>query len=304
MVRKLTNAVQPISRACHWLVATRVRRRWFLRIALIVCLFPLFLQWFLAYMVGGDARLLPPELSKAKNLLIVTAHPDDECLFFSPSILGVLDRNKSIKGGLVVMSTGNNYGLGETRKKELLGSCAALGIDTSRCVALDHPDLQDNPKVWWEEAKIKPILKEYIEKWDIDAIITFDEGGVSGHINHRAVSSAVNQYVAENEKAPASYMVVSVALPRKYTFLLDLPLTALSFLWRILAAVFFPSSSAEPKYSTRALITNTWHRYRMTRRAFASHGSQYTWDRHLYMIISRYVWFNDLRRIVGTATTA
>lgn len=106
MVRKLANAVQPISRACHWLVATRVRRRWFLRIALIVCLFPLFLQWFLAYMVGGDARLLPPELSKAKNLLIVTAHPDDECLFFSPSILGVLDRNKSIKGGLVVMSTG------------------------------------------------------------------------------------------------------------------------------------------------------------------------------------------------------
>ncbi|EFY87671.1 glycan biosynthesis protein (PigL), putative [Metarhizium acridum CQMa 102] len=212
MVRKLTNVVQPVSRACHWLVATRVRRRWFLRIALIVCLFPLLLQWFLAYIVGGDARLLPPELLKAKNLLIVTAHPDDECLFFSPSILGVLDRNKSIKGGLVVMSTGNNYGLGETRRKELLGSCEALGIDTSRCVALDHPDLQDNPKVWWEEAKIKPILKEYIEKWDIDAvsdaskgtraaiqptdnarkqIITFDEGGVSGHNNHRAVSSAV-----------------------------------------------------------------------------------------------------------------
>jgi N-acetylglucosaminylphosphatidylinositol deacetylase len=60
--------------------------------------------------------------------------------------------------------------MGETRKKELLGSCEALGIDTSRCVALDNPDLQDNPKVWWEEAKIKPILKEYIEKWNIDAV--------------------------------------------------------------------------------------------------------------------------------------
>lgn len=67
---------------------------------------------------------------------------------------------------------GNNYGMGETRKKELLGSCEALGIDTSRCVALDNPDLQDNPKVWWEEAKIKPILKEYIEKWNIDAVST------------------------------------------------------------------------------------------------------------------------------------
>ncbi|OAA34143.1 N-acetylglucosaminyl phosphatidylinositol deacetylase [Metarhizium rileyi] len=304
MVRKLSSAVQAVSRAWHWLVATRVRRRWLIRAALIVFLFPLFLQWLLAYILGNDVRLLPSELLNAKNLLIVTAHPDDECLFFSPSILGVLDRNKNIKGGLVVMSTGNNYGLGETRRKELLGSCEALGIDTSRCVALDHPDLQDNPKVWWEEAKIKSILKEYIEKWNIDAIITFDEGGVSGHINHRAVSSAVTQYVAENEKAPASFMLVSVALPRKYTFLLDLPLTALSFLWRILAAIFFPSSSAEPRYSTRALISNTWHRYRMTRRAFASHDSQYTWDRHLYMIISRYVWFNDLRRIAGTGATA
>jgi N-acetylglucosaminylphosphatidylinositol deacetylase len=36
----------------------------------------------------------------------VTAHPDDECLFFSPSILGVLDRNRDITGGLLVMSTG------------------------------------------------------------------------------------------------------------------------------------------------------------------------------------------------------
>ncbi|GAB0134116.1 hypothetical protein EsDP_00002501 [Epichloe bromicola] len=301
-MRKLNNAAQSLSRACHWAVATRGRRRWFIRVALVVFLFPLFLQWALAYILGSDARLLPPELLKAKNLLVVTAHPDDECLFFSPSILGVLDRNKNIKGGLVVMSTGNNYGLGELRKKELLGSCAALGMDTTRCVALDHPDLQDDPKVWWDENKIKPILKEYIEKWNIDAastrIITFDDGGVSGHINHRAVSSAVNQYVAENEKAPASYMVVSVALPRKYTFLLDLPLTALSFLWRILAAVFYPSSSADPQYSTRALVSNTWHRYTMTRRAFASHGSQYTWDRHLYMVISRYVWFNDLQRIV------
>ncbi|KAG5928859.1 hypothetical protein E4U42_007837 [Claviceps africana] len=303
-MRQLSNAAQFLSGACRCLTATRSRRRWLLRTALIAFLFPLLLQWVLAYLLGSDARLLPPELLKAKNLLVVTAHPDDECLFFAPSILGVLKRNKKIKGGLVVMSTGNNYGLGETRKKELLGSCEALGIDTDRCVALDNPDLQDNPKVWWDEDKIKPILKKYIKKWSIDAIITFDEGGVSGHINHRAVSSAVRQYVAENKKAPASYMVVSVALPRKYTFLLDLPLTALSFLWRILAAVFFPSSSADAKYGTRALIANTWQRYTMTRRAFASHASQYTWDRHLYMIISRYVWFNDLRKIVVTQVTS
>ena len=128
-------------------------------------------------------------------------------------------------------------------------------------------------------------------------IITFDEGGISGHINHRAVSSAVAQYVAETKNAPVAYKVVTIALPRKYTFLFDLPLTTLSFLWRVLAAAFFPTDTVPAGYSTRALIANTWGRYKATRRAFASHGSQYTWDRHLYMVISRYVWFNDLQRM-------
>ena len=63
-----------------------------------------------AYLVGSDARILPPQLLAARNLLVVTAHPDDECLFFSPSILGVLDRNKDMTGGLLVMSTGTRAG--------------------------------------------------------------------------------------------------------------------------------------------------------------------------------------------------
>ncbi|POR31110.1 N-acetylglucosaminyl-phosphatidylinositol de-N-acetylase [Tolypocladium paradoxum] len=289
---------------CHWLVATRSRRRALVRVALAVVLVPLLLQWALAYLLGSDARLLPPELLRAKNLLIVTAHPDDECLFFAPSILGVLDRNRDVRGGLVVMSTGNNYGIGEQRKQELKGSCVALGIDPSRCEALDHPHLQDNPTVWWDTAKIQAILKDYVHKWDVDAIITFDQGGVSGHINHRAVSAAVSQYALQDADAPASYMVVTTALPRKYTFLLDLPLTALSFTWRILAAIFFPSSTADPKYSTKALVASTWHRYIKTREAFASHGSQYTLDRHLYMVVSRYVWFNDLKRVAGREAPA
>jgi hypothetical protein len=86
------------------------RRTWrlLLRIVLVVLIAPLLLQILLAYIVGNDARLLPPALHQAKNLLIVTAHPDDECLFFAPSILGVLDKNKNpnIVGGLLVLSTG------------------------------------------------------------------------------------------------------------------------------------------------------------------------------------------------------
>ncbi|KAL5085120.1 hypothetical protein Trisim1_010910 [Trichoderma cf. simile WF8] len=295
MARKIRDT--KVFKACYWLVGTRSRRRTLLRVAIVILVIPIVLQWFLAYIVGSDARLLPPELLRSKSLLVVTAHPDDECLFFSPTILGILDRNRAINGGLLVMSTGNNYGKGETRKQELKGSCQALGINPSRCEALNHPSLQDNPRKWWDTNLIQAIVREYVKKWEVDAIITFDEGGVSGHINHRAVSAAVSEYVLGDKDAPPAYKLVTTAVLRKYTFLFDLPLTALSFTWRIIAAIFYPSTEASPEISSKALLANSWHRYVMTRGAFASHESQYTWDRHLYMILSRYVWFNDLKRI-------
>ncbi|KAK3358002.1 putative deacetylase LmbE-like domain-containing protein [Lasiosphaeria hispida] len=271
--------------------------RWVIRLAVLAIVAPLLLQWLIAYLVGSDARLLPPQLLSAKNLLIVTAHPDDECLFFAPSILGVLDRNREVVGGLLVMSKGNNYGVGDLRRHELKGSCTALGIADERCIALDHADLQDNPHVWWDTDLIERIVHEHVKKWQIDAIITFDEGGVSGHINHRAVSAAVSKYASINPQAPVTFTLTTAALPRKYTILGDLPLTALPFFWRIIEALSFPAHTADPKDGGRVLVANTWHRYLVTREAFARHPSQYTWDRNLYMILSRYVWFNDLKRI-------
>lgn len=107
---------------------------------------------------------------------------------------------------------------------------------------------------------------------------------------------------SNDETAPPAFELVTTGLLRKYTFLFDLPLTALSFTWRILAAVVSPTQMVDSRWSTKALLANTWHRYLMTRAAFASHESQYSWDRYLYMILSRYVWFNDLRRMPGPST--
>jgi N-acetylglucosaminylphosphatidylinositol deacetylase len=38
---------------------------------------------------------------------------------------------------------------------------------------------------------VAKIVGEYVKKWKVDSIITFDDGGVSGHINHRAVGAGV-----------------------------------------------------------------------------------------------------------------
>lgn len=268
----------------------------FIRILTIVLIVCIVLQVTLGYAIAKDPRLFPAALQRSKNLLIVTAHPDDETLFFAPSILSVLD-NPATTGGLLVLSNGNNYGLGDVRKVELKGACGVLGIAEDRCEALNRPELQDNPRQWWNETAIIAAVKEYVAKWKIDAIITFDHGGISGHINHRAVSSAVEKYASTEPNAPVTYLLSSVTLLRKYSFLFDLPLTSLSFMWRIMGALISPASTTEQDFGDKALIASTWPSYLRTREAFRSHDSQYSWDRSLYLVLARQVWFNDLVRV-------
>jgi N-acetylglucosaminylphosphatidylinositol deacetylase len=95
-----------ISRLIAVIRARGFRRFFVSRVLPIVIIVPLMLQILLADIIGKDPRLFPPALRQARSLLVVTAHPDDECLFFSPSILGVLSGSPEITGGLVVLSTG------------------------------------------------------------------------------------------------------------------------------------------------------------------------------------------------------
>ena len=61
----------------------------------------------------------------------MTAHPDDECMFFGPTILGLLRHGG---GGtcnevyMLCMSDGNADQLGTTRRQELYESGSVLGI--------------------------------------------------------------------------------------------------------------------------------------------------------------------------------
>jgi N-acetylglucosaminylphosphatidylinositol deacetylase len=59
------------------------------------------------------------------NILYVIAHPDDEAMFFVPSILE-LRRTNNLH--LLCLSNGNADGLGKIREKELHASCKYLGF--------------------------------------------------------------------------------------------------------------------------------------------------------------------------------
>ncbi|KAH9456024.1 hypothetical protein MJO29_006056 [Puccinia striiformis f. sp. tritici] len=302
-------------------------------LVIFLILWPILCWTGIVFIFSNHRSLFPGSLKESKSTLFVVAHPDDECLFFAPTIIATIQRAKS-HGALLVMSSGNHYGQGSLRRKELLGSCLQLGIREDRCDVLDISQIQDDPITWWPVDKIGKLVNEHIDKWMIDSIVTFDDYGVSGHINHRAVSASVTELAISSykksmstsktitpSKFPKLYRIKSVFVVRKYLGLFDLPLTFLGFIPSI---IFGPSqqinsalesltydpkteqSTSESEKQRRSISTdfekglliNGWAGYRTARNAFWSHQSQMVWDRHLYMILSQFMYFNTIERIV------
>jgi N-acetylglucosaminylphosphatidylinositol deacetylase len=228
---------------------------------------------------------------------------------------------------------GNNYGLGKTRKAEIKAACEVLGITRKdRCLVFDHTyfslpstialktsDLPDHPEEWWDTDTIAKVVEKVVKRWKIDAIITFDDYGVSGHINHRAVSAGVRyiippltqtkvdvirHYVLSTKSDLPAYQLSSVFILRKYTALLDLPLVLFFSIPRLLATMFGGDG-----YGSWGLMVASPSMYFTARSAFHKHTSQVVWDRYLtqkicwsndrwiYMVLSRYMYVNELRRI-------
>ena len=70
---------------------------------------------------------LPPQ-AEQMGILLVIAHPDDECMFFTPSVRYF--RNRGDRVDLLCLSTGNFDGMGPVRRGELEKSAAVLGINS------------------------------------------------------------------------------------------------------------------------------------------------------------------------------
>ena len=90
------------------------------------------------YTVSVMSARLPTLTNKRICLLI--AHPDDEAMFFSPTVLALARPNTGNHFKILCLSSGNAEGLGETRKKELVKSALTLGLqDGDDVFVVDSP---------------------------------------------------------------------------------------------------------------------------------------------------------------------
>ncbi|XP_042647277.1 N-acetylglucosaminyl-phosphatidylinositol de-N-acetylase isoform X2 [Tyto alba] len=139
-------------------------------------------------------------MAAGARALLVTAHPDDEAMFFAPTLLGL--GRAGVRAAVLCCSAGNYYNQGEIRKKELEQSCFLLGIPASDVAVIDHRNLPDSPAVEWDTQLLAAFVLKHIEANNIDLVVTFDAGGVSGHANHISLYTAVREIFS---RAPPAF---------------------------------------------------------------------------------------------------
>mmetsp|Transcript_16020 Transcript_16020/g.30773 ORF Transcript_16020/g.30773 Transcript_16020/m.30773 type:complete len:272 (-) Transcript_16020:149-964(-) len=237
----------------------------------------------------------PDLISRLGDVLLVIAHPDDEAMFFAPTLLGLAERG--VRLHVLCLSTGNFAGLGDVRTSELRNSCVCLKIPPENVSVIDHPEMQDGMATVWKDEVVIQHVESYVQAHSISTVITFDEHGVSGHSNHRAVHRAVRLWNQMSSKESATaldasdsnssttnvcaevWQLMSTSIVRKFIGVLDvLP----SLLWasRSMTRMCFVASNAQ-----------------LGREAMKMHASQWVWYRRLFVWFARYAYVNTLERL-------
>ena len=209
-----------------------------------------------------------------KRITLLIAHPDDEAMFFGPTLLALAPHN-TVR--VLCLSTGDADGLGAVRTHELTASCLTLGVASENVVVINDARLPDSMTASWPAGVVAEQLR--VHAGDAELVITFDAGGVSGHGNHVSLLHGAREFVSRLPGAPpALRTLTTVGVARKYASVLDAAVT----LWaRGRRDWVFVSSAAGMRVAQRAMTQ--------------AHKSQMRWFRWGWIGFSRYMVVNDLR---------
>ncbi|GJN82414.1 N-acetylglucosaminyl-phosphatidylinositol de-N-acetylase [Purpureocillium lilacinum] len=250
-----------------------------------------------------------------KRICLLIAHPDDEAMFFAPTVLALTRPETGNHVKILCLSTGNADGLGETRRKELVKSGMQLGLrDEDDVFVVDNPtDFPDSMTTTWDADKISNLLCSAFAPQlarqraddaakptaNIDVLVTFDAGGVSSHPNHISLYHGARAFAAALVRGKAGwaapvdvYTLTTVGVARKYSSFLDAFATMVAWALGLrhqkdrahpAGLVFMNQLVGAGGFSTACGA--------MT----GAHKSQMVWFRWLYIAFSRYMVINDLR---------
>ncbi|KAA1472026.1 LmbE-like protein [Dentipellis sp. KUC8613] len=281
----------------------------------------LFTPWHHSDALLKSAILSTNGVGTTSKILLLTAHPDDECMFFGPTItsflstLQVQPHSKEFSDGgdtthaattfvpkpelySLCLSVGDADGLGVIRREELGKSLDVLGVGENRRWVLDVEGLQDNFTAMWNSSLIADVITPYILTNNITTVLTFDQHGISSHPNHLSlyygVSNLLSQLSPRGHDVHA-YALVSIPTSSKYLGP-TAPILAklhLSITWILQRLGFQPSENGLTGGEGTAIFVAGFREYSTAVRAMLQHRSQLVWFRWLYVAFSRYMWVNE-----------
>ena len=157
----------------------------------------------------------------------------------------------------------------------------------------------------WPAAKITSLLHSaftrdasaYPPQASIDLLLTFDAAGVSLHPNHTSLFHGARAYLASLMKGKDGwacpvelYSLRSVSVLRKYTGVFD---AIVSMALVVLGGV---TEGSAAKAGKLLFVSGPLEYWRAQRAMVGAHKSQMRWFRWGWILVSRYMVVNDLRR--------
>ena len=278
----------------------------------------------------------------SKNVLtLVLAHPDDEVMFFSPTLqqLNLLPQNIELDINIVCYSNGDAEGLGAVRAKELNDSIALLLNGRATNIYLfDHKDGMD--EVWDIDLMLEQLqgvvnMTSSTMNNNNNILLTFDKGGVSGHINHIACHDVVQKFyenymklgegTKDNElnrlavvylksyskwyhifaKYSAFYqqlckvLISKVALSIERLFLRGQPVLT----GRLVKISYLDYNYSSSDRSANVMFVNSFAQYILSFAAMLNaHKTQMVYFRYGWWVLSRFVFINDLEVVSSSSS--
>ena len=234
--------------------------------------------------------------------VLVTAHPDDESMFFVPTIRA-LQRHPRQTVWLICLTTGDYDGLGKIRSKELQQTALNV-LEIDKVLLCDHAEVRDDPRQAWDistasrliSSTLQKALEKETTKYNHLTIISFDECGVSGHVNHRDTYLACRYLCLHGDAKvfqPLPTLDLWCLVSDQLPIVKFLPLRA----WFLLLLTC--CGIVDVGFSTNSKANVCIHRLQhpsLNWNAMASHASQFVWYRRLFVIFSSYTYVNKLKK--------
>ncbi|VUZ96997.1 N-acetylglucosaminyl-phosphatidylinositol de-N-acetylase, putative [Plasmodium vivax] len=221
--------------------------------------------YFLWHYLSERKKDLLTWLKEKENVSFVIAHPDDEIMFFFPTIKLLFEKKKKEEIFLLSLTNGDFYSQGKIREKELYHVWSYLGGVKNNCKVMNDPNVQDGSALW-NDQHLADILADYCTRCNISNVLTFDGYGVSGHPNHISVHRSAR--LLSKRMGIKVLTLHSTHLIVKYLGMFSLPFLLQK---RFLTFRFNP-----------VLLLRLMYLYR----------SQFVYYRILFCLFSQYAYFN------------